>query len=208
MNNTEINFDNLTSSDKERVYHTINGLVHFKTANRKQYIKKKILNGDTNEDIVQLCFLLHNAINNRQVVRNDTNECVELRRENARLLNENTRLQTLMTKTETKCNERLNEIKNKLDNVEDVWQKRLDKTIDDKNQECFEYSDQNIELRRQLQGAIERAEDCHKHEKAKLKIIQEYDAVIEKFKLKKYFTKKSAGLFTDLDALEYSSDDD
>jgi hypothetical protein len=68
------------SSDANDVLYVVNKYIKWKNSARKSYIRKKVLEKDLNCDITQLCYKLYDALENKHIVINDTQENIDMKR--------------------------------------------------------------------------------------------------------------------------------
>ena len=64
----------------DEVLYVVNKYIKWKNAARKSYIRKKIMEKDLTDDITQLCYKLYDAIENKHIVINDTQENIDMKR--------------------------------------------------------------------------------------------------------------------------------
>jgi ATP-dependent 26S proteasome regulatory subunit len=72
--------------DPEDILYVINKHIKYKTAARKSYVRTKILKCDMVDDYTQLIYKLYNALENKTIVVEQSQENLEVQRENIKLL--------------------------------------------------------------------------------------------------------------------------
>ena len=134
--NKKTDIGDITNIDASDVLCVINRYIKYKSSARKSYMRLKVLAKDTKCDITQLIYQLYNAIENKKIVINDTQENITMKKENFKLMKEIEELKIYKEKYENSNRHNL--------------QKR--KLLDEKEDEIVKLNMINSQLKAQLES--------------------------------------------------------
>ena len=134
--NKKTDIGDLTNIDASDVLCVINRYIKYKSSARKSYMRLKVLAKDTKCDITQLIYQLYNAVENKKIVINDTQENINMKKENYKLMKEIEELKIYKEKYENSNRHNL--------------QKR--KLLDEKEDEIVKLNMINSQLKAQLES--------------------------------------------------------